>query len=185
MEETGIQTGVAASARGFCPKAFGGEQTLRSFTTAGWRAEGAEGLGIGSGVERLSDGAMKWVVVRRADEGRPEFESFLTVDVKHSKALCVFESMAAAEAFLLHAGIPGEGWRTIEQAPEDVAGLVERLTDWADMGYVVVNPLPRRFGPRSFNPPGGASSGERRKAVRPTQGDVETAWDFASFLRGR
>ncbi len=127
---------------------------------------------------------MRFVILRQADEGRPEFESFLMVDVKHSKALCVFESLAAAEAFLLHAGLSDEGWRTIERDPEDVAGLVERLTDWVDMGYVVVNPIPRRFGPRSFRP-SGASPGESRKAVRPIQGDVETAWDFANFLRGR
>jgi hypothetical protein len=132
----------------------------------------------------LSDEGMKFVVIRRADEGRPEFERFLTVDVKHSKALCVFESLAAAEAFLLHAGVSDEEWRTVERSPEDMAGLVERLTDWVDMGYVVVNPLPRRFGPKSFHPPDGAPPGEKRKAVRPTQGEVENAWDFANFLRG-
>ena len=132
----------------------------------------------------MSHEGMRFVVVRQVDEGRPEFESFLMVDVKHSKALCVFESLAAAEAFLLHAGLSDEGWRTIEREPEDVAGLVERLTDWADMGYVVVNPIPRRFGPRSFRPRE-TPPGERRKAVRPIQGEVENAWDFANFLRGR
>lgn len=133
----------------------------------------------------MSDGEMKFVVFRRVDEERPEFESFLTVDVKHSKALCVFESLAAAEAFLLHAGLPDGEWRKVERAPEEVASLVERLTDWADMGYVVVNPLPRRFGPRSLHPAKAAPAEGNRKAVRPTQGEVENAWDFASFLRGR
>lgn len=132
----------------------------------------------------MNEDGMKLVVIRRVDEGRPEFESFLTVDVKHSKALCVFESPAAAEAFLLHAGVSEAEWRTTERDPEEMAGLVERLTDWVDMGYVVINPLPRRFGPRSLRP-GDAPPGEGRKAVRPTQGEVENAWDFASFLRGR
>ena len=111
----------------------------------------------------MSDEGMKFVVFKRTDEERPEFESFLTVDVKHSKALCVFESSAAAEAFLLHSGMSGEEWQAIERAPEEAASLVERLTDWADMGFVVVNPLPHRFGPKSFRARESASPGEGRK----------------------
>ena len=133
----------------------------------------------------MSGEGMKFVVVKQPDMGQPEFERFLTAEVKHSKALCVFESQVAAEAFMLHAGISDEGWQLIEDAPEDIASLIERLMDWADMGYVVMNPLSRRFGPKSPHHSHGTSPQIGRKAVQPAQGEVETAWSFVSFLRGQ
>ncbi len=131
----------------------------------------------------MTDEEMKFAIIKQTDIGQPQFQGFFTVEVKHSQALCVFESLAAAEAFLLHAGISGEGWQIIDSVPEEVVSIIERLMDWADMGYVVVNPLPRRYGRRAANHSHNAAHQYERRAIHLAHGEVEPAWDFVHFLR--